>query len=71
MLHDGPRTLKATQLRQRGLVTHEESHQSSAAQLDLLRERANILRRYGELQHKCQLFSIFSIENSEMMENFP
>ena len=28
-------------------MTHEEKHQGSRAQLDLLRERMNILRRYG------------------------
>ena len=27
--------------------------------------------QYCELQYKCQLFSIFSIENAERMENCP
>ena len=29
------------------------------------------LGEYCELQHKCQLFLIFYIENAERMENFP
>ena len=31
----------------------------------------NSYNKYCELQYKCQLFSNFSIENAERMENFP
>ena len=32
---------------------------------------AKIVSKYCELQHKCQLFWEFSVENAEIMENSP
>ena len=48
MLHDGHRTLRATELRSQAIRASPATHHASEAQLSLLAERGRLLRRYVE-----------------------
>jgi len=48
VLHDGHRTLRATELRAQAIRASPATHHASEAQLSLLAERGRLLRRYVE-----------------------